>query len=131
MATRSTTIRGRFTGTAFIWGALLCLSLAPATRGERRTIASGAQASWAGAWPMVGHDPQRTNRNASVGPLDPRLLFIDHTLTGLVLIGPDGNLYASSYDQATWVGGLAALTAAGQRRWSVALSAGEGGPLAL
>ncbi len=131
MVTRSTTIWGRFTGGAFIWGALLCLSLAPTTWGERWASAAGAQASWAGAWPMVGHDPQRTNRSASVGPLHPRLLFTDHSVIGPVLIDPDGSLYTSSYDQSTRVGGLVALTATGQRRWSVALSAGEGGPPAL
>ncbi len=132
MAARLTTIRERLTGRAFIWGALLCLSFAPMAGSESRAAVPGAQpASWARAWPMVGHDPQHTNRSASIGPLHPRLLFINHSLTPPVLIGADGGLYGWSNTQGAHAQGLAALTAMGQPRWTVSLSRIEGGPPAL
>ncbi len=105
-------------------GALLGL-VAPAHALVARAIAS-APATWAQGWTMVGHDPQRTGRSPSAVRLHLRLIF---TYTddgcGEPLVGATGDIYA-------WCGkGLTALTMTGRRRWRVALSDGEGGPLAL
>lgn len=134
MVSRSTTMQAGPVKHILVYGILLYVALAPTARPPAHAAVAPTAAtllSWARAWPMVGHDPQRTNRSASAGPLHPRLLFTNHIVTRPVLIGSDGSLYGSSYDQATRVGGLTALTAAGRRRWSVALSPGEGGPPAL
>ena len=80
---------------------------------------------WARAWPMVGHDPQRTARSASVGPLRPHLLWSYRGLQGPPLVGPDGSVYSWGR------GGLIALTAAGQHRWTVPAEEFFGGPPAL
>lgn len=74
---------------------------------------------------MVGHDAQRTARGTSVGPAHPHLLWTYRGLAGPPLIGPDGSVYS-------WgTGGLSALTALGQRRWTVTAQEYFGGPAAL
>ncbi len=85
------------------------------------THASPTPPSWLQAWPMAGHDPQRTNRSPASGPVEPRLLF---ERTGLYpqLAGPDGSIYAASAH------GLVALDAAGRQRWMAGECCGEGPP---
>jgi outer membrane protein assembly factor BamB len=85
----------------------------------------GPPSSAAGAWPMIGHDAQRTGLSASAGPLHPRLTWSYRGAFGAPLIGPDGAVYV-------WAsGGLVALTAAGQRLWTAPLQEFLGGPPAL
>jgi len=82
-------------------------------------------AAWLGGWPMVGHDPQRTNRGTSIGPARPRLRFVYRGHCGTPLIGPDGSLFS-------WCAqGLTALTPTGRQRWAAPLSQTEGGPPVL
>lgn len=113
-------------GGLMLSGALVAPRAAPLA-GQRAT----PLAAWAQAWPMVGHDPQRTNRSASTGPLHPRLLFAVASLTRPALIGADGGIYASSYNPRTQTDGVTALTATGRWRWTAPLSRLEGGPPAL
>ncbi len=87
--------------------------------------AEPASVRWAQAWPMVGHDPQRTARGGGVGPLHPHLLWTYRGLDGPPLIGPDGSAY--SWGRA----GFTALTRQGQRRWTAPVRYIEGGPAAL
>lgn len=87
--------------------------------------ASAPVSQWLQGWPMVGHDPQRTNRSPGAGPLRPHLLFTYRGPCNLPLIGPDGSIYS-------WCAqGLTALTATGQRRWIAPLWQAEGGPPVL
>jgi len=105
-------------------GALLGLA-APAPVSVARAIAP-ASAAWAQGWTMVGHDPQRTERSPSVVRLHLRLIST-YTDDGCraPLVDAAGDIYA-------WCGkGLTALTMTSRRRWRVALSPVEGGPLAL
>jgi hypothetical protein len=83
-------------------------------------------ASWARAWPMLGHDPQRTSRSPMVGPVHPHLLFTVSNISLSPVIGPDGTVY-------TWRGtGLTALDTSGRQRWTYPAFAGDaGGPPAL
>ena len=80
---------------------------------------------WAQAWPMVGHDPRRTARGATVGPLHPHLLWTYRGLDGPPLIGRDGRVYG--WGRA----GFTAIDAGGQRRWIAPVQQIEGGPAAL
>ncbi len=105
-------------------GVLLGL-VAPAPVPVARASAP-APSAWTQGWAMVGHDSQRTGRSLSTVRLHPRLLST-YTADGCgePVVDAAGSIYA-------WCGqGLTALTMAGQRRWRVALSDGEGGPLAL
>ncbi len=105
-------------------GALLGLAAPAHTLVARAT--APAPVAWTQGWAMAGHDPQRTGRSPSAVRLHPRLIstYTDDWC-GEPLVGATGDIYA-------WCGkGLTALTMMGRRQWRVALSAGEGGPLAL
>jgi PQQ-like domain len=94
------------------------LPLAPAT-----TVGGHVPATpWQQAWSMVGHDPQQTGRSPSNGPLAPRLIWSYPGIYGPVIVGPDDSVYG-------WQnGGLVALSATGQPRWTTDISEGFGGP---
>ncbi len=70
---------------------LIVLVLSP-----RGTRAAGPPASTAiaSAWLMVGHDPQRSQRSADIGPIHPRTLFVHRGMDGPPLIGSDGSVYS-------------------------------------
>jgi outer membrane protein assembly factor BamB len=88
-----------------------------------RTAAQGG--AWLEGWPMVGHDPQRTNRSSGIGPMHPHLVFTTPLLAGSVVIGGDGSVYG--WGRA----GLQAVNANGQSRWALPILGLEGGPPAL
>lgn len=113
-------VQGRYSGAVL----LLFLALAPAGTWAARPAAPLLAPS-AQAWLMVGHDPQRTARSASIGPLHPRLLWAYRGVYGPPLISRDGSVYG--WGKA----GLIALTAAGQRRWTIPAQEFLGGPAAL
>lgn len=133
MARFWTSRRARTVGFALLAG--VAASLPPALAARTVTHAAGGSsgrlAAWAQAWPMVGHDPQRTYRSASIGPLHPQLIFSSGTDVSNPLIGPDGSLYGWGYNTRTRAAGLMALTALGRQRWTAPLSQIEGGPPAL
>lgn len=132
MARLWTSRRARRAGFALLAGVLVSLPpLAAHTVTHAAGGADGQVAAWVRAWPMVGHDPQRTNRSPSSGPLHPRLVFTAPHIAGPPLIGPDGTMYSWAYNQSTYRGGLTSLTATGRQRWTVPLSRIEGGPPAL
>jgi outer membrane protein assembly factor BamB len=83
--------------------------------------AVGAASAWAAAWSMVGHDPQRTNRSGSLGPLHPHLLFTVAGLAGPPLIGANGDIYGVGR------GGLTAVNASGRLLWTARFEGGNGG----
>lgn len=109
-----------FVGSTTLSGALVPPSLAHAAP---RQAASATR--WLQGWPMVGHDPQRTNRSPETGPAHPRLVFTSPLLSGLVLISADGSLYGWGR------GGLRSLDAGGRSRWVAPVEGAEGGPPAL
>lgn len=111
---------------ARLLSAVLVLFLT-ALPGSARAAGASMRASvpWTGAWPMVGHDPQRTARSASAGPLHPRLLWTYQGANGPPLIGPDGGVDAWSRS------GFMALTPTGRARWTAPIQYIEGGPAAL
>ncbi len=100
MARFWTAQRTRTVGYGLLPGVLLCLPLVaaahPVTPAARVPV--GDTRAWARAWPMVGHDPQRTYRSASSGPLHARLLLSVRTSVDPPLIDPDGSLYGWSYN---------------------------------
>lgn len=80
---------------------------------------------WLQGWPMLGHDPQRTNRSPGAGPLRPHLIFSYRDPCDVPVIGSDGGIYS-------WCAqGLTALTATGRPRWIAPLWQAEGGPPVL
>jgi outer membrane protein assembly factor BamB len=87
--------------------------------------AAAREATWLQGWPMIGHDPQRTNRSPGSGPAHPHLIFSSKLLRDSVVIDPDGNLYGWGQN------GLASLNARGQARWTSTIMGIEGGPPAL
>ncbi|GAC1435541.1 MAG: hypothetical protein NVSMB65_09530 [Chloroflexota bacterium] len=115
------------------WGAscgIVCCVLmgsTPTIMAGAATMRTGAQqpAAWAAAWPMVGHDPRRTNRGTGSGPLRPHLVFGTRGIVGLPLIGPDGNLYGWGQH------GVVALRPDGHPLWIARLTPGEGSQPAL
>lgn len=75
---------------------------------------------------MAGHDPQRTSRSPSIGPLYPRLLFRHSHVISQPLVGPDNTIYGWSTSS------LFAVGAANHHRWVYAANEGDaGGPAAL
>jgi hypothetical protein len=72
-----------------LFGALVSPSLAHAMPHW-----AGPAATWLQGWPMVGHDPQRTNRSTSAGPVQPHVRFTYRGPCGTPLIGPDGSIYS-------------------------------------
>ncbi|MGH2390935.1 MAG: hypothetical protein ACRDIE_22270, partial [Chloroflexota bacterium] len=103
---------------------LLLVSFMPTAVYASKTTAARTT-SWARAWPMVGHDPRRTNRGPSVGPLHPRILFTYRDDCSSPIIGADSRIY--SWCART----LTALDAAGHVRWTVPGGESEGSPPAL
>jgi outer membrane protein assembly factor BamB len=102
---------------------LLCVVLP--TMGAAPSRSATPAVSWAQAWPMDGHDPQRTGRSPATGPLTPRLLWTYSGMRAPVVLGPDDTLYGWSTT------GLIALNASGKRRWLLPVHEGFGGPPAL
>ncbi len=81
--------------------------------------------SWLRGWPMVGHDPQRTNRSPVVGPLHPHLLWTVKSKVPDAVIGSDGTVYAWGPRH------LVALSASGHQQWLYPAWEGAGGPPAI
>jgi hypothetical protein len=103
-------------------GIVLCTAFC--LRGETaRASATPASAAstWLQGWPMVGHDPQRTNSSPDIGPLHPHLLFA-HPDFYAQIVGPDGSLYGSP----THATSIIALDASGHQRWDVGGCCEEG-----
>lgn len=102
-------------------GLVLCSLFVLPTRPVSQTPAASASnspTSWFQGWPMIGHDPQRTNRSPTIGPTHPHLLF---KLKGvsIAFVGPDGTLYG-----VLRRGRPIALNPHGHRLWSPASCAG-------
>src|SRR5438552_6897174 len=90
---------------ALLCGAILASAAGIPTTTHAAPRTAVTSSSWLQGWPMVGHDPQHTNRSASTGPLTPHLLFTYPGPCGVPLIGPDSSFYS-------WCAqGLTALTA--------------------
>jgi hypothetical protein len=89
------------------------------------TSAATTPVNWQPAWPMVGHDPQRTARSAGAGPLQPHLIWTHAGMYGPPLVGPDGSVYSWQKN------GLIALTTGGGHRWTAASQESFGGPPVL
>jgi hypothetical protein len=108
----STTLTGRHGAHRVILsGMVLCAALAPALHPTVRAAGSPVGAAFGDqGWPMVGHDPQRTRRGTSVGPLHPHRVFTVRGMVGPPLVSPDGSVYFWS------AGGLTALDPMGRRR---------------
>ncbi len=74
-----------------------------AVDGVPSTLAHYAPSA-AGAWPMAGHDPQRTNCSQYVGPANPEVAWTYRPEGGAgsfgeASIGPDGTVYATCSDE--------------------------------
>lgn len=54
--------------------------------------AASQTTGWLRGWPMIFHDPQRTNRSPATGPREPHLLF-SRRHTDVYLVGSGGRLY--------------------------------------
>src|SRR6266516_2988270 len=78
---------------ALVSGAALCSALVLPTATHATPYQAGQTSGWLQGWPMVGHDPQRTNRSLDIGPAHPRLLFTTSLIGGPALVGADGSLY--------------------------------------
>lgn len=117
--------RMRHVVAALLSSAVLCSALTSPRLAQAAPLPVGQVADWLQGWPMVGHDPQRTNRSPVAGPAHPRLLFTTTLLAGPVLIGADGSLFGWGQ------GGLRALDSRGQGRWAAPIEGSEGGPPAL
>jgi len=90
------------------------------------SAASDPVSGWLQGWPMVGHDPQRTNRSPNGGPIHLHALFQRSHMYSQPLIGPDNAIYGWSR------AGLVSLGAGGRRRWVYPAGEGDaGGPAAL
>lgn len=89
-----------------------CLGLLASLGGAPGAVSAPSRTSaWLHGWPMVGHDPQRTNRSPIDGPVHPRLLW---SIPGIQVnvVGPDGTLYGCAHDSTV------ALSAGGETLWS-------------
>ncbi len=104
----------------------VCLMAPPGRAPLPASAASDPVSRWLQGWPMVGHDPQRTNRSPNVGPIHLHALFQRSHVYDQPLIGPDTAIYGWSR------AGLFSLGAGGTRRWVYPASEGDaGGPAAL
>jgi len=96
---------------------LICLLTAP--------VSSAQVTSWELAWPMVGHDPQRTNRTTATVASHPRLVFSVPGVSEQPIVGPDGAVYSWTNN------GLAAVAPSGTTAWTYRAWPAEGGPPVL
>lgn len=108
-----------------VTSSILSIAAIAPGRADTTFVATAAASAWLQGWPMVGHDPRRTNRSPGRGPAHPHLIFKTTLLGGSVVIGADGSIYGWGR------GGLRALDAQGHSRWVAPIINLEGGPPAL
>ncbi|HZS94676.1 MAG TPA: hypothetical protein VFA78_07755 [Chloroflexota bacterium] len=96
-------------------------TLDPSSRIQVRTPIQ----NWLRGWPMVGHDPQRTNHSPLIGPAHPQLLWTRRGIADQPIVATNDTIYA-------WSGaGLTAFSRDGRFLWHVPGEEGDGGPPAL